>query len=184
MVRVGEDTTMSDKVEGYASALATLAGVEGDVHRVANELHQLGNAVDTNDELRTTLIDRSIPASRRIAIIEELMADKASPVTLNLVNMVIGAGRGGDLAAIADAVVAKAAQSRGQVVAEVRSAVPLSEDQQSRLAAALGSATGREIDIKVIVDPDVLGGIFAQVGDAVFDGSVRTRLENMKERLS
>lgn len=175
---------MSERVDGYAEGLASLARAEGDIDRVAEELFQLGRAADSNDELRNVLVDRSIPASRRIGVVEDLLADKASPVTLNLVSMVIGAGRGGDLAAIADAVVAKAAEDRGQAVAEVRSVVPLSDDQQSRLASALSSATGTQVDVKVIIDPDVMGGVVAQVGDTVFDGSVRTRLEKMKERLS
>lgn len=175
---------MSERVEGYAEALAVLARAEGDIDRVATELYQLGSTVDSNDALRTTLMDRSIPASRRIGVIEDLLADKASPVTLNLVNLVVGAGRGGDLAAIADVVVEKAAEGRGQAVAEVRSAVPLTQDQQDRLASALKKAIGQEIDVKVLIDPDIMGGIVAQIGDTVFDGSIRTRLDKMKERLS
>ena len=75
-------------------------------------------------------------------------------------------------------------RDRGQAVAEVRSAVSLNDDQRDRLRSALSNATGMNIDIVVVVDPDILGGVVAQVGDTVFDGSVRTRLEKMKERLS
>ena len=85
---------------------------------------------------------------------------------------------------IADELIRQAAESRGQAVAEVRSAVTLNDDQRGRLKSALSSATGMNIDIVVVVDPDILGGVVAQVGDTVFDGSVRTRLEKMKERLS
>ena len=60
----------------------------------------------------------------------------------------------------------------------------LNDDQRGRLKSALSSATGMNIDIVVVVDPEILGGVVAQVGDTVFDGSVRTRLEKMKERLS
>jgi F-type H+-transporting ATPase subunit delta len=175
---------MSERVDGYAEGLAALAKSEGELERVAEELFQLGRTFEANDELRTTLIDRAIPASRRIGVIEDLLADKASPVTLNLVSLIIGAGRGADLAAIADAVVARAAESRDEAVAEVRSAVSLSSDQIERLSAALATATGKRVDIKVIIDPDIVGGLVTQVGDTVFDGSVRTRLDKMKERLS
>ena len=68
-------------------------------------------------------------------------------------------------------------------VAEVRSAVPLSADQESRLKAALANATGKQLNLKVVVDPSVLGGLVATVGDTVIDGSVRTRLDNVKSRL-
>jgi F-type H+-transporting ATPase subunit delta len=65
----------------------------------------------------------------------------------------------------------------------VRSAVPLTDDQQHRLKAALANATGKQVNLKVIVDPSVIGGIVATVGDTVIDGSVRTRVDQLKSRL-
>ncbi|MCH2628447.1 MAG: ATP synthase F1 subunit delta [Acidimicrobiales bacterium] len=175
---------MTEKVEEYAAGLAKLAEAEGELNRVADELYQLGRTVESSDELRSTLSDRSIPASRRIGILEDLLGATASPVTINLVSMLVGAGRGSHIGPIADELIRQAAESRGQAVAEVRSAVTLSDDQRDRLKSALSSATGMNIDIVVVVDPEILGGVVAQVGDTVFDGSVRTRLEKMKERLS
>ena len=175
---------MTDRVEGYAQALVSVARSEGSLDRVADELFQLGRAVEGNDELRTTLVDRTIPASRRIGVLEDLLGDTASPTTLNLVSMLIGGGRGSELAAIADEMLRLAAEERGQAVAEVRSAVALNDDQQQRLAAALSQASGRNVTVQVIVDADVMGGLVTQIGDTVYDGSVRTRLEKMKERLA
>ena len=175
---------MTEKVEEYAAGLAKLAEAEGELNRVADELYQLGRTVESSDQLRSTLSDRTIPASRRIGILEDLLGASASPVTINLVSMLVGAGRGSHIGPIADQLIRQAAESRGQAVAEVRSAVTLNDDQRGRLKSALSSATGMNIDIVVVVDPEILGGVVAQVGDTVFDGSVRTRLEKMKERLS
>ena len=175
---------MTEKVEEYAAGLAKLAEAEGELNRVADELYQLGRTVESSDQLRSTLSDRTIPASRRIGILEDLLGASASPVTINLVSMLVGAGRGSHIGPMADELIRQAAESRGQAVAEVRSAVTLSDDQRDRLKSALSSATGMNIDIVVVVDPEILGGVVAQVGDTVFDGSVRTRLEKMKERLS
>ena len=175
---------MTEKGEEYAAGLAKLAEAEGELNRVADELYQLGRTVESSDQLRSTLSDRTIPASRRIGILEDLLGASASPVTINLVSMLVGAGRGSHIGPIADELIRQAAESRGQAVAEVRSAVTLSDDQRGRLKSALSSATGMNIDIVVVVDPEILGGVVAQVGDTVFDGSVRTRLEKMKERLS
>ena len=175
---------MTEKVEEYAAGLAKLAEAEGELNRVADELYQLGRTVESSDQLRSTLSDRAIPASRRIGILEDLLGATASPVTINLVSTLVGAGRGSHIGPIADELIRQAAESRGQAVAEVRSAIPLSDDQRDRLKSALSSATGMNIDIVVVVDPEILGGVVAQVGDTVFDGSVRTRLEKMKERLS
>jgi F-type H+-transporting ATPase subunit delta len=69
-------------------------------------------------------------------------------------------------------------------VAEIRSAVDLTEDQRSRLAAALEEATGQDVDVRVVVDPTVVGGLVARVGDQVIDGSVRHRLAQLRESLS
>ena len=161
-----------------------MAEAEGELNRVADELYQLGRTVESSDQLRSTLSDRAIPASRRIGILEDLLGATASPVTINLVSTLVGAGRGSHIGPIADELIRQAAESRGQAVAEVRSAITLSDDQRDRLKSALSSATGMNIDIVVVVDPEILGGVVAQVGDTVFDGSVRTRLEKMKERLS
>jgi len=97
--------------------------------------------------------------------------------------MVVGSGRGSDLPAIIDILVARASSSKNLEVAEARSAVPLTADQQDRLRAALANATGKQVNLKVVVDPSVLGGIIATVGDTVIDGSVRTRLDQLKARL-
>ena len=97
--------------------------------------------------------------------------------------MVIGAGRGKDLPAIIDRLVARASSEKNLEVAEVRTAVPLSADQQSRLAAALANATGKQVNLKVVVDHSVIGGVVATVGDTVIDGSVRTRIDQLKSRL-
>ncbi len=78
---------------------------------------------------------------------------------------------------------ARASSAKNLEVAEVRSAVALSADQQTRLAAALANATGKQVNLKVVVDPSVIGGLVATVGDTVIDGSVRTRIDQLKSRL-
>jgi F-type H+-transporting ATPase subunit delta len=97
--------------------------------------------------------------------------------------MVVGSGRGRDLPAIIDKLVARASSSKSLELAEVRSAVPLTADQETRLAAALANATGKQVNLKVVVDPTVLGGLVATIGDTVIDGSVRTRIDQLKSRL-
>ena len=75
---------MTEKVEEYAAGLAKLAGAEGELNRVADELYQLGKTVESSDELRSTLIDRAIPASRRIGVLEDLLGATASPITIKI----------------------------------------------------------------------------------------------------
>jgi F-type H+-transporting ATPase subunit delta len=172
---------MSERAEGYAQAFYAVAQAENAVEKVEDELHAVARTLESNDALRSTLTDQAIPAETRQGIVEDLLGSRAHPVTTSLVSFVVGAGRGRELPAIIDAFIAKAADSRAEAVAEVRSAVALDDDQKARLAAGLSKATGKKITVKVTVDPSVLGGIVAQVGDTVIDGSIRHRLDQLKE---
>ena len=177
---------MSDATtNAYAKALADIAEAEGVLARVDAGFTAVAAAYESNDQLRSTIGDQAIPVERRQGIVEQLLAGKgAHPLTAQLLGMVIGAGRGRDLSAIASAIGNRNASSQGRAVAEVRSAVALSEDQQRRLGEQLAKAVGTEVNVKVIVDPSVVGGLVATVGDKVIDGSVRTKLDRVKARLS
>jgi F-type H+-transporting ATPase subunit delta len=97
------------------------------------------------------------------------------------VQLVVSQNRVSDLPAIAGAVAEAAASSRDRAVAEVRSAVPLDAETVSRLTASLGRATGKDVEVKVIVDPSVIGGIVARVGDTVIDGTIAKRVESVRQ---
>ena len=97
--------------------------------------------------------------------------------------MVVGSGRGRDIPAIVDSLVQRASSAKNLDVAEVRTAVPLTADQLDRLKAALENATGKRLNLKATVDPSVVGGIVATVGDTVIDDTVRTRIDQLKSRL-
>jgi F-type H+-transporting ATPase subunit delta len=172
---------MNEKVAGYATALLTVVRAEGVVERVEDELFKVARTFEGNDLLRSTLTDPAIPVERRAGVVEELLGKRAHPLTTALTSFIVGAGRAHDLPAIVDAFVAMAAEMRAEAVAEVRTAFPLDADQQARLADALGRATGKKVTVKVVIDPTVLGGIVARVGDTVIDGSVRSRLEQLRE---
>jgi F-type H+-transporting ATPase subunit delta len=171
------------RIEGYAKALFEIARAEGSLDEVEDELFRFARSYEGSDALRNALTDDMIPVAKRQAIVEDLLGGHATPVTTQLVSMVVGAGRGRDLPAIIDLLVARASSSKNLEVAEVRSAVPLTDDQHTRLSAALANATGRHVNLKVVVDPSVLGGLIATVGDTVIDGTVRTRLDQLKARL-
>jgi F-type H+-transporting ATPase subunit delta len=172
---VAEDRTLA-----YADALFEVARAEGTLGDVEEELFRFAQALEVSDELREALSDAHTPAARRQQIVEDLLGGRALPITTALVSMVVGAGRARDLPAIVRQLVERSAAEANKEVAEVRSAIDLTPDQRTRLAQALNAATGKQVEVKVIVDPSVLGGIVAQVGDTVIDGSVRSRLDQLK----
>jgi F-type H+-transporting ATPase subunit delta len=172
-----------DRTLAYAEALFSVARAEGTLGEVEDELFRFSQTLSGADELRDALTDARIPVSRRQQIVEDLLGGKASPTTVALVSMVVGTGRARELPAIIRRLVEMSAVEANKEVAEVRSAVPLSDDQRDRLAKALNEATGKQVEVKVVVDPSVMGGIVAQVGDTVIDGSVRHRLDQLRDAL-
>jgi F-type H+-transporting ATPase subunit delta len=173
----------ADRANAYAQALFTVASAEGVLEQVEDELFTVARAFEADDNLRTTLTDEAIPVDRRQGIVEDLLGPKAHPVTTALVSFLVGVGRGRELPAVVDKLVKQAAAARQKAVAEIRTVMPLTEEQKQRLAQALAQRTGKQIDVRVIIDPSVLGGIVAQVGDEVYDGSVRHRINQLREVL-
>jgi F-type H+-transporting ATPase subunit delta len=173
---------MADRSDAYASALFEVARAEGNLERVEAELYEIARTIERNDDLRSRLTDEAIPVDLRQGIVEDLLGSaNAQPVTKALVSFVVGAGRGRDLPTIIDRMVQRSAEERSEEVAQVRSAIPLDEDQIARLSRALSERTGKQVSVRVSVDPSILGGIVTQMGDTVIDGSIRYRLDQLKE---
>jgi F-type H+-transporting ATPase subunit delta len=180
---MAELSTRSDRISAYAEALFAIARAEGETAEIEDELFRFGRILEGSDELREKLSDPHIPMATRQQIVEDLLGGKARPATTQLVSLLVGIGRVRELPAIVTAMVELSAQAADKEVAEVQSAVPLTDDQVARLAEALHKATGKRVDVRVVIDPSVKGGLVARVGDTVIDGSVRTRLEQLKSRL-
>jgi len=172
-----------DRISAYADALFEVARAEGSLGEVEDELFRFSQTLQGSDELREALTDARIPAARRQQIVEDLLQGRASSATASLVSMVVGMGRARDLPAIIAQLVERSAAEANKEVAEVRTAVDLSAGQRDRLVEALNKATGKQVTLKVVVDPSVLGGVVAQVGDTVIDGSVRGRLDQLKQQV-
>ncbi len=174
---------IEQQIEGYARALFEVARADGTLDEVEDELFRFARSYESSDALRDALTAEHVPAEKRQAIIEDLLDGKATTTTIQLVSMVVGSGHARELPAIVDSLVQRASAAKQLDVAEVRTAVALTPDQESRLKAALENATGKQLNLKTIVDPSVLGGVVATVGDVVIDDTVRTRVEQLKSRL-
>ena len=173
---------MSDeKIQGYAQAILAVASAESNGAQIEDEIYRFSQVLQSSEELKSTLSDASIPSARRQQIVEDLLDGQATQTTVALVSMIVAAGMGSDIKAIADRVVGLGAESRDKAVAEVYSVVDLSSDQQQRLATALKSATGKDVEMKIIIDESVMGGLLVQIEDEVIDGTVRTRLKQLRE---
>ncbi|HEX8099017.1 MAG TPA: ATP synthase F1 subunit delta [Actinomycetota bacterium] len=171
-------------IRGYAQALFSVAEAEGNLEDVEDELFRFGKTVERESDLREALTDPGLPADRKKAVIRELLGAKASSQTVSLLTFVVEQGRGKDIPKITEALAELAARRRNRAVAEVRTAVPLDDDRRERLTDMLSRATGRDVELKTVVDPSVIGGVVARVDDLVFDGSIKRKLELAREQLA
>lgn len=174
---------MDERIDGLAAAVYEVASAEEVLDRVDQELYELGRAVASSPDLRDALTDPRLSFDRKEGIVRDVVGAHASRVTVQLVSMIVGLGRGGELPDIATALAEKRASAAGKATAEIRTAVELDEATLDRLIAALERRIGRQIEVKTIVDPSVVGGVVARVGDTVIDGSVARRLRSLRQAL-
>jgi len=172
------------RIDGYAAAILEVAKAEGDLARVGDELFRIARAFESSPELREALTDPRLPIERKKAVVDDLLTGKTSTLAVNLVNFVVGVGMSSDLPAIADKLAERAAAERNKVIAEVRTAIELDDETIARLGASLSRATGKDVEIKTVVDPSVVGGVIARVGDTVIDGSLSHRMQELNETLT
>ncbi len=170
-----------DRIAGYAQGIFEIARGEGVLEKVEDELLTISRAFETSPELRSSLTDPQLPLEKRQSIVDDLIGTRATSLTVGLVQFLVGQNRASELPAIAKAVAGAAATSRDKALAEVRSAVPLDDATVQRLSAALTRATGSDVEVRVVVDPSVVGGIVATVGDTVIDGSLAKRFDSVRQ---
>lgn len=175
-------TAESAKVDGYAAAVVDIARAEGPESPIADEFHAAAHALAGNADLIETLRDPRVPGERKQGVVDDLLGSRTSPVTVAAVNFVVAAGQARHLADIAKRVADLTAEAEGEVVAEVRAPMPLDDAQVDRLRAALAQTTNRRVQVKVVVDPTVVGGVVTKVGDTVLDGSIRGRFDELREQ--
>lgn len=167
-----------------AEALLAAAERAGDLAEVEDELFRFGQVVDGSPELAATLADQVAPVGQRASLVEQLLADKALPVTVRLVTLALGGFGGRGFAASLNRLVELAAARRERQVAYVTSAVPLSDEDAARLTENLTSRYGRGVSLKITVDPRIIGGLSVQVGSDLYDGTVLRRLNEVRSALA
>jgi F-type H+-transporting ATPase subunit delta len=150
---------------------------------VEDELFRLERVVAVERALSDKLSDRNIPLAPRQELIRGLLQSKADATTVRLAERAVD-GRGRSFLASLRAFQVAAAARRNASIATVRVATDLSEADRTRLAEALGRQYGREIQLNVVVDPNVVGGVRVDIGDEVIDGTIAARLDEAQRRIA
>jgi F-type H+-transporting ATPase subunit delta len=175
---------LADAVEQLA-VLATAAAAErdGQLDDLEDELFRFGRILGAEPALRSALEDQGPDEGKR-SLLDALLAAKVSPAALRLITEAVIYPRGRNLETTLDEYGRLTAAWRERLIAVVRVATGLTEDQRGRLAAALSKTYGHDVHLNVVVDPKVVGGISVQIGDEFIDGSVASRLAQLRQRLA
>ena len=168
----------------YAKALFSLAVDTGRVEEWANSLLSLKTAVERSPDLRDVLSNPVYSKEQRRAIVEKLAAALSlDPEPRSLLLLLGDRNRLSYLSAVVDTFRDLADQHLGRMRARITSAVKLEDGAAHAIAERLSKATQAEVLLDRVVDPAILGGVVAQVGSLVYDGSVRTQLEDLRTQL-
>lgn len=175
---------LADAVEQLA-VLATAAAAERDGHLddLEDELFRFGRILGAEPALRSALEDQGPDEGKR-GLLDALLAAKVTPAALRLITQAVIYPRGRNLETTLDEYGRLAAAWRQRLIAVVRVAAGLTEEQRGRLAEALSNTYGHDVHLNVVVDPRVVGGISVQIGDDFIDGSVASRLAQLRQRLA
>ena len=170
----------------YARALFDVAQKEADIQQVGRDITAFAAVVGQHEVLSRALANPAVPAARKRAVVEGLLghAGTVSPVVSKLLLMLAERDRLVLLPEIVSAYEARLMDHAKVVRAELTTAVPIPDDQVAVLRNGLATVTGRQVQLETKVDPAIIGGAVARIGSTVYDGSVTTQLQKVKERLT
>ena len=169
----------------YARALFSIAKDETRIEDVRREIAAIRNIFDESEELRNAILQPLHPGAERRQVLKDVCQKLGtSGVVTNFWAFLVDQRRVIDFEAICDAYGRLADEAAGRTRARVVSASPLSDTQRSRLRSALSARTGMQVELEESIDSSLLGGAVASVGGLVFDGSLRTQLEQLRSSLT
>jgi F-type H+-transporting ATPase subunit delta len=151
---------------------------------VQDELFRFARIVQASPDLRLALTDRALPVERKSDVVTELLKEKTTVESARLIDRAVTEPRGRSLEANLDSLAGAAAARRQRQVATVTSAVALSAQQSDRLAAALSAQLGFDVQINVVIDPEVVGGLRISLGGELIDGTLSSRIGEAQRRIA
>lgn len=167
----------------YAEALYQAAAANDSVTRVAQDLSAVRDAMSPDGEVARVLLNPQVDSRAKKAAVAGL-SSTASPLTVNLLNVLVDRGRLDELPAISDAFAARVSEADGEIQVEVTTAVPLPDDLRTQVLQRIAEQTGRTPKITEKVDPDIIGGLVLRVGGVMTDASVRGRLIGLRQSIN
>lgn len=176
--------TTSESIGTYAKVLYDLASAAGDVDAVDAGLRTVVETVRASVELRDALANEALPAEKRRAIVRDIFSAEVAPEAVAIASLAIERGFGSALGEISARFGEIAEAERGVVVAEVTTAIPLTDALRASVTAKLTESLGRPVSLRERVDASILGGIRVNVAGRILDGSLSSQLDVMRSTLA
>jgi len=176
--------TTSEVIRAYARILFDLANVSDAVDDVDRDMKAVVETVQGSVELREVFSDDSVPGSKKREIMSELFSGTHSPEVIAVATLVIERGAVRRLAEVYAAFSEIAEAERGIVVAEVTTAIPITDSIRELLKDKVSSALGKPVSLRECIDDSILGGVRINVAGRVLDGTLLSQLDEMRTVLS
>ena len=167
----------------YATALYEEADAAGGLAAVDDDVLMLRNNIESNRELSRFFESPVIPQEKKESILQELLEERVEALTLQFLRLLVQKDRETLTKAILDQYQSLRDEQRGIVDAEVTVAQPLNDEDRNALVEALEEKTGKDVRLHLEENPDLIGGLVIRIGDRVFDGSVRSQLNALRDQL-
>lgn len=169
----------------YAAALADVVVARGEAREVQDELSAWESMVASNSDLLEVFRNPTIPYDQKRNVLNALIARaRVRPTTANFLQVLLRNQRLSDLSEINKRVARELDDRSGVVLAQVTTARPVPSSLQDGLQERLSNLTGRRVRLQFTVDEDLIGGVTTRIGSTVYDGSVRTHLQQIRQKMA
>lgn len=167
----------------YGQALLQIGQEKDSIDRYQEDLKLVVDTIENSAELKDVLTSQTVSIDEKKNIVKQIFADKVDAMVLNLLFVVVDKNREESIDDIYNVFCALADEVRNIAYADVVSAYPLTEEQETALSAQLANMSGKTVKLNVSVDASLLAGMVVTFGDKVYDGTVGARLAGMKNKL-
>ncbi len=168
----------------YADAVAEVAIAKNQVEQIESELQAFAHMVKSSRELHDVFASPIISNEQKSKVLAALVErTKPSQTTANLLRVMLNNYRLQHIEAVYEQFKRAMNERRGQVSAEITSAAPLTQADKDLLSRKLTEVTGKKVELTYKTDPEIIGGIITRIGSIAYDGSIRTQLQTVKQRL-
>lgn len=168
----------------YAKALLGLASERGELKAVEYDINTLSSLVDSSKEFELLLVSPVVKPDQKKAVLTALLKDKLSEVTFMFIILLVSKGREGAIASIVEEAKSQLRAMNNIQAATVKTASPLDDDSRAKILAQVAKLHNGEVELKEIVDPEILGGFVLRLDDKEIDASIKRQLNTLGRKLT